>query len=1070
MKPKNELLRRVQRYAQASTIFRTRESSAEVASPVQRSAVTPTKATFLSQPSTLPLGRTVAAQDSGSIPVTATFPAELATADATTPTASGDSLAAAIDQVTQLQRSPERTGVNRQQATPEISSPLAEPTFAPSSVGQPTPVASQNAVQAAPAIEPDTSASDWTRLQRIIKGHETKQTASQPETAPPQTIQRAETEETAVSPIPSPSAPNAIQRAAHRVESPAQKAPLESVWPVVQVEKTASTHDEPVVMQQPDTPISTEPTQSPAEAETIRRKLGDVVSTKRTDSSIELHLPRRPRPAPIQAKTAPTDPNQAFWERMRKAEGKPPETVQRTVETEIGPLPADMWELLGEEPPSPPSTAENHVTETALSSGGDAPPVQMKAIEEAAPQTDEGQEETAVPSFLAKTTTETAVNASDTATNTESVQRAIAAAETQASAETAETTPPTVQRKEAAAATTTSPTTPQKESVSSEPQLPTATQPRSESPEQTIGPLATRSTREPAAATIQREVESTDSPASEPIQSAAESGEGASNATTTEVAASTEISTASETPSTPIAIPPSASTSDLQRAIAAAESPPPASAETPQSAPITATPVETRDPAVEKPIQPKRLEATPETPSKPMKQTVLPEPVSEDGAPSSKEQIADKLSALPVQRSVDSPGAAPQTAVDLNAETAPLPELPERDVLETAVSPPRSSLDSSFDTPTAIQRAIAAAEAPTRQPGISHSVAAQTHPASTDSATNVAIQRTPSSPPAPELIQGQPNTVETISTTSEQLLVKTAVAPSTTPPSNADTVQRAIAAAETAPTTSEPPLTQTAVATPPSISDADTVQRAIAAVETTPAPPTPSTPQTAVVPHPTASTPDTSQRSIANTETSPLTPQSRQPAEATPLRRETQIQRAISAAEAPPASSSQPSTAPSDIQRSTTGMETAVIPASTLAQNSMANGRQITQEPEIITPLTATTATPSLMRAVAAAESPPPKPTPATGQEEAMQWPDILSTSPAETTADIQQNETEASTPNIQRKSPEPQEDSLIGDEENEEDDENDAEAINVDQLANEVYSQLKKRLAIEWERGRGKR
>ena len=29
---------------------------------------------------------------------------------------------------------------------------------------------------------------------------------------------------------------------------------------------------------------------------------------------------------------------------------------------------------------------------------------------------------------------------------------------------------------------------------------------------------------------------------------------------------------------------------------------------------------------------------------------------------------------------------------------------------------------------------------------------------------------------------------------------------------------------------------------------------------------------------------------------------------------------------------------------------------------------------------------------------------------------------------------------------------------------------VDVDKLANEVYSQLKKRLATEWERGRGKR
>ena len=57
----NALLRRIQRYAQASSIFRATES----APSIQRSVNAPAKAILLSAPSSLPIGRTAVAQGLG---------------------------------------------------------------------------------------------------------------------------------------------------------------------------------------------------------------------------------------------------------------------------------------------------------------------------------------------------------------------------------------------------------------------------------------------------------------------------------------------------------------------------------------------------------------------------------------------------------------------------------------------------------------------------------------------------------------------------------------------------------------------------------------------------------------------------------------------------------------------------------------------------------------------------------------------------------------------------------------------------------------------------------------------
>ena len=94
------------------------------------------------------------------------------------------------------------------------------------------------------------------------------------------------------------------------------------------------------------------------------------------------------------------------------------------------------------------------------------------------------------------------------------------------------------------------------------------------------------------------------------------------------------------------------------------------------------------------------------------------------------------------------------------------------------------------------------------------------------------------------------------------------------------------------------------------------------------------------------------------------------------------------------------------------------------------------------------------MRAIATAES-TPEPT-----KEVYQWPDISPIKPSPAAATQTQN-------NIQRYEMNPAD---VAIQENIESTNESSNHVDVDKLANEVYSQLRRRLAIEWERGRGKR
>ncbi|MFO7680374.1 MAG: hypothetical protein R6X34_10010 [Chloroflexota bacterium] len=1145
-KTQNALLQRVQRYAQASTIFRTAEAGeGSTTNPVSRPAQAPTRAVLLSAPSSLAVGRTVNAEGMGGMPLTSeAFPAALPSA----PLSDIDPVSAALDHVTQMQRSPLPQPYQSVQPTPmQPSSPM--PTPAPQRRFSPQPVAPQPVAPQPPTPAPSALKSEgnlegeWGRLQRIFKSHEVKKSTgatSQP-TAPSQAVQRTEMEGTAVPPTPASSPsnqPDSVQRAIHAAEStaesaasptPAKQAPLESVWPVQQAAPERIS-DQPLVMRQPDAPIATEPAQPQEQIETIRSKLGGVSSSRQTDSSIELHLPRRPRPAVVQAKPQAEDPNKAFWNRLRKVEGKQPENVQRTVETEIGPLPADMWEILGEPPPGemPPGAAQPPTTSAA-------PDVQKQSAEPdafptppAAPQTGE----TAVPSFLAQAS---AVDAPTTHPASDAIQRAIAAAEapTDSTELVGPAAPRPIQRQDTSD-TPSSFIAPA--SVGPAPATTTApvSQPHSDPPAAPAAPVTHSYT--PAEQAVQRAGERL-------AESAIPSAPDSADWTDTTPPAPDETRRTAPIAQTAVDMTaPIEQAAQIQRAIAAAEAP-------------------RADAPIAKSAPPPKTEEVAQSLPKLTLPAMMPEPKSPVSPGVESETLQRSPAAAPV---VFNPPA--HKTVDLNAKTGPLPVLPGMG--ETAVSTPvadseqltvnsEQAAEAASAAPDAIQRAIAAAEAAPiqeTQTAVSTPTATPATPKALQraiaAAEAVSLQETPTAVPvptfaptptstAPDAVQRAIAAAETAPTQETQTAVSI---PTTTPaapdavqraitaaetvalqetptavpvptfaptPTSAapDAVQRAIAAAETAPTQE----TQTAVSIPTTTPAApDAIHRAIAAAETTPVQET----QTAVSTPPVTSTaPDTVQRAIAAAEAAsgqaamgnseqltvnrePLTVNRKQLTEAASAAPE-DIQRAIAAAEtaaipetaAPPAKStavSAPSYAPtptSALQRaiaaaetapaaahavSHSQLQTAVASPPALFQELQANEWHVKQETAVsqpaVAPAVAPTHSPTLMRALAAAEKSTAAPV-----QNRYQWPDIKPTSistsrpaPAPTSApsaaeNIQRAEITAPDSTSQHLEAEPAA-------------QTEQPPVNIDQLANEVYSQLKKRLAVEWERGRGKR
>lgn len=124
-------------------------------------------------------------------------------------------------------------------------------------------------------------------------------------------------------------------------------------------ETSTPTADPPALMQQVDAlAVSAVDRQQKAMAEqTVRQHLATIQPDQPTESRIDVILPRRPRPqlrgradATSMANAAP--PLQRQPEPTNAATPPAPVAAQ-TIETEIGPLPVELWQAIGAPPPAP---------------------------------------------------------------------------------------------------------------------------------------------------------------------------------------------------------------------------------------------------------------------------------------------------------------------------------------------------------------------------------------------------------------------------------------------------------------------------------------------------------------------------------------------------------------------------------------------------------------------------------------------------------------------------------------------------------------------------------------------
>jgi hypothetical protein len=200
--------------------------------------------------------------------------------------------------------------------------------------------------------------------------------------------------------------------------APQQPLPLQAVWPVQRQEeplsvlKAETPPDATSVMSVsaelpdpnfpdyrhlgypfPQVSPPTEPSDL-ALVQNIHQTLQRVPTGQPTQSSIEVITPRRARPVRAPAAKAPEASEPMTYSSTAEIAAPPVELNQRAglemVSTDIGPLPSDLWQLLGEAPPKPANASEPIAPEAVSSvevgepSLTPQPVVQTKAEPEAA--------------------------------------------------------------------------------------------------------------------------------------------------------------------------------------------------------------------------------------------------------------------------------------------------------------------------------------------------------------------------------------------------------------------------------------------------------------------------------------------------------------------------------------------------------------------------------------------------------------------------------------------------------------------------------------------------------------
>jgi len=173
--------------------------------------------------------------------------------------------------------------------------------------------------------------------------------------------------------MPAPLAPHpaqapVIQRSPDTTSLEPQPAPLHEVWHVERILPEApATAPTPPTFSAPSTQ-EVRPQSQPA----IEEILGNIAAAGFTRSSVEILPPRRPRPRGLSPEPSAAPAQNATQARVAvrptsvertsdaspsvaaaRTSAEPAPAPQQLVETEIGPLPSDLWHLIGESPPVP---------------------------------------------------------------------------------------------------------------------------------------------------------------------------------------------------------------------------------------------------------------------------------------------------------------------------------------------------------------------------------------------------------------------------------------------------------------------------------------------------------------------------------------------------------------------------------------------------------------------------------------------------------------------------------------------------------------------------------------------
>jgi hypothetical protein len=165
-------------------------------------------------------------------------------------------------------------------------------------------------------------------------------------------------------PVVDPDEPTPPTAAADTLSPAGSGVPLQAAWPVQRTEAapTIVPQSDPL----PPPPPGPIPEPPPVEAGRIKERLASVPPGMPTDSSVPLMRSRQPRPQRSSAPPPAAPPQPAEEQPPAAGSGQQqaplpivqrPEETGHLVPTEIGDLPADLWQLIGQQPPDSEATA-----------------------------------------------------------------------------------------------------------------------------------------------------------------------------------------------------------------------------------------------------------------------------------------------------------------------------------------------------------------------------------------------------------------------------------------------------------------------------------------------------------------------------------------------------------------------------------------------------------------------------------------------------------------------------------------------------------------------------------------